>query len=183
MFRTDRLTVRPCRPEDATAMFAYRTLPEVAQWLPSRPTDPTAYAERLRDPDFQAFTLMVELDGRIIGDLYLAVEDAWAQAEVAEQGKAQQAEIGWAIDPAYAGRGLATEAARGLLRHVFEDLGCHRVVARSFLDNTASTRLMEKLGMRREQVTRRSGLHRSGRWLDGVGYALLADEWRASRGG
>ena len=163
-------------------MFAYRTLPEVAEWLPSWPRDLDAYRERLSGLDFQRVTLMMELDeegGRVVGDLYLSVEDAWAQAEVAEQGKGQKAEIGWAVDPAYAGRGLATEGAEALLRRAFEDLGVHRCVAVSFLDNPASVRVMEKLGMRREAVSKQEALHRSGRWLDGVTYALLADEWRA----
>jgi RimJ/RimL family protein N-acetyltransferase len=37
---------------------------------------------------------------------------------------------------------------------------------------------MERIGMRRELYTVRDWLHRSGEWLDGMGYALLADEWR-----
>ena len=39
-------------------------------------------------------------------------------------------------------------------------------------------RLMERLGMRREEYNVRDSLHRTGEWLDGVGYALLAEEWR-----
>lgn len=37
---------------------------------------------------------------------------------------------------------------------------------------------MERVGMRRELYTFRESLHRCGEWLDGMGYALLADEWR-----
>jgi RimJ/RimL family protein N-acetyltransferase len=37
---------------------------------------------------------------------------------------------------------------------------------------------MERLGMRREEHNVRDSLHRSGEWLDGLGYALLAEEWR-----
>ena len=37
---------------------------------------------------------------------------------------------------------------------------------------------MERVGMRRELHTVRESLHRSGQWPDGMGYALLADEWR-----
>ena len=60
----------------------------------------------------------------------------------------------------------------------FEDLGLRRVTATCFADNEASWRLMERAGMRRELYTVRDSLHRSGEWLDGMGYALLADEWR-----
>ncbi len=80
------------------------------------------------------------------------------------------------LDPAHTGHGYATEAVRELIRYGVEELGVRRVVASCFLDNTASWRLMERLGMRREVHAVRDALHRSGRWLDTVGYALLAEE-------
>ena len=84
------------------------------------------------------------------------------------------------LDPRFTGRGFATEAVRELLRLCFEDLGVRRVVAYCFADNQASWRLMERLGMRRETHAVEESLHRSGRWLDSYGYALLAEEWSAS---
>ncbi len=42
---------------------------------------------------------------------------------------------------------------------------------------TPSWRLMERVGMRRELHAVRESLHRSGRWLDTVGYAILDEEW------
>ncbi len=61
------------------------------------------------------------------------------------------------------------------------ELGLRRVTAGCFAANEASWRLMERVGMRREIHTVRESLHRSGEWLDGMGYALLADEWRELR--
>jgi RimJ/RimL family protein N-acetyltransferase len=40
---------------------------------------------------------------------------------------------------------------------------------------------MERIGMRREAHNVRDSLHRTRGWLDGLGYALLAEEWRAVR--
>jgi RimJ/RimL family protein N-acetyltransferase len=97
--------------------------------------------------------------------------------EVADQARGVQAELGWVLHPDHAGHGYATEAVRGLVRLCFEDLGLRRVTASCFADNVASWRLMERLGMRRETYTVRESLHRSGDWLDGMGYALLAEEW------
>ena len=114
-------------------------------------------------------------------DLMIAVEDAWAQTEVRPQAAGVQAEIGWCLDPAYQGRGLATEGVAALLEICFDGLGLRRVLANCFADNTASWRLMERLGMRREMYTVRDSLHRSGVWMDGMAYALLADEWRSRR--
>ena len=67
---------------------------------------------------------------------------------------------------------------RELVRLCFEGLGLRRVTANCFADHEASWRLMERVGMRRELHTVQDSLHRSGEWLDGMGYALLAEEWR-----
>ena len=141
--------------------------------------DPAAweagFGERL------ASTLIVEKDGVVIGDLYLHVQDAWSQAEVREQAAGTVVEIGYLLDPAYVGQGYATEAVRELLRICFEDIGVRRVIAQCFADNVPSWRLMERVGMRREQHTKQDSLHRNGEWLDGMMYALLSDEWLSSR--
>lgn len=178
---TERLTIRPATADDVEATWQIRRLPEVGQWLTSAPTVRASYAEHFVDPERLAKTLVIELDGVPVGDLMLAVEDAWGQTEVVERTRDVQAELGWVIAPGHAGRGYATEAVRELLRVCFEELGLRRVLAQCFADNLASWRLMERLGMRREMYTVRESLHRSGEWLDGMMYALLADEWRAAR--
>ena len=175
--RTERLSIRPAQQSDAEPTFAFRTLPEVAHWVTGRPTDlqkwVDGFGDRIDD------TLIIEKDGTVIGDLMLRVEDPWAQAEVREQAAGTQAEIGYTLDPAYGGHGYATEAVREELRICFEDLGLRRVIAQLFADNLPSRRLLERLGMRQEQHTIKDSLHRNGEWLDGMMYALLADEWRA----
>ncbi|MEU3554320.1 GNAT family N-acetyltransferase [Streptomyces fragilis] len=179
---TERLSLRRVTPGDAEAMFAYRRLPEVSYWLTFAPRDLEDWRELLTRPQRLATTLVAELDGRVVGDFYVRVEDAWAQREVAEQARGAQAELGWVFDPAVGGRGYATEGCRELLRVCFEELKVRRVCANAFADNEASWRLMERLGMRREQYTVRESLHRDLGWIDGIGYALLADEWQCGRG-
>jgi RimJ/RimL family protein N-acetyltransferase len=173
---TERLHIRPSAESDAAAFHAYRRLPEVAEWLPRLSDDLAAVDERFRDEDFRRRTLVIELDGQVIGDLYLAVSDCWAQAEVQDRAP-QQAEIGWALSPGHQGQGLALEAVRRLVELCFGGLGLHRVYATCFADNVGSWRLMEKLGMRREAHHVRDSLHREHGWLDGYTYALLAEEW------
>jgi RimJ/RimL family protein N-acetyltransferase len=150
----------------------------VGEWLTEIPEDLAAYEVTFVDPERLAATVVVELDGRLIGDFMLRIEDAWAQTEVADQARGAQAELGWVLDPAFTGHGYATEAVRALLGACFEQLGVRRVVANCFLDNETSWRLMERLGMRREVHAVAESLHRSGRWLDTVAYAILADEWQ-----
>jgi RimJ/RimL family protein N-acetyltransferase len=175
--RTERLLLRRMTTADAPAMWRYRRLDEVTRWVTSRPTDEAAWvagsAGMLRDQ------LVIELDGRVVGDLMVRIEDAWAQREVAHLAVGTQAELGWTLDPAVGGRGLATEAVRAALRIAFEDLDLRRVVASAFADNAPSLRLAERVGMRRESYAVGDSLHRDLGWIDGVGYALLAEEWAA----
>lgn len=175
---TDRLTLRPATPADLEATWQFRRLESVGRWLTRAPATLEEYRTQFEDSDRLAPTLVVQLDGAAIGDLALHVDDAWAQAEVVEQARGVQAELGWVLHPDHAGHGYATEAVRELIRLCFEDLGLRRVTAGCFAANESSWRLMERVGMRREVYTVRESLHRSGEWLDGMGYALLADEWR-----
>jgi RimJ/RimL family protein N-acetyltransferase len=176
--RTDRLTLRPATIEDLEATWRIRGREDVSRWLTRAPTSLEEHRSHFEQPESLAKTVVVVRNGEVIGDLMLQVEDAWGQAEVAEQARGVQAELGWVLHPDHAGRGYATEALRELIRLCFDVLGLRRVAAYCFADNAASWRLMERVGMRRETYTVRDSLHRSGVWLDGMGYALLADEWR-----
>ncbi|MFC7495477.1 MULTISPECIES: GNAT family N-acetyltransferase [unclassified Nocardioides] len=179
--RTERLTIRPATADDVDATWAYRRVPEVSEWLTGAITDRDEYAEMFLADDRLASTLVIERDGVAVGDLMLRIESPWAQHEVADQARDRQAELGWVIAPEHAGQGYATEAAAALLGICFDDLGLYRVTALCFADNVASWRIMERIGMRREAYNVRESLHRDRGWLDGLGYALLADEWRAAR--
>lgn len=175
--RTERLLIRPATPADAPDVWCYRRLPEVSEWMTSRPADEAAFVAAYLEPDRLARTLLVERAGRVVGDLMVRVEDAWAQTEAVEGARGVQAELGWSFDPAWHGQGLATEATRRLLALCFDELGLRRVLANCFADNEPSWRLMERLGMRREGAFVADSLHRSGRWLDGYTYAMLRHEW------
>ncbi|HEX5089039.1 MAG TPA: GNAT family N-acetyltransferase [Nocardioides sp.] len=164
--RTARLTLRPGAAGDAGATWAYRRLEPVNEWLDGTPADLDGYRARFTEPARLAATVIVALGERIIGDFMLRREGA-------------EAELGWVLDPAFTGHGYATEAVRELLRHCFQDLGVRRVTANCYLGNDASWRLMERVGMRREQHLVRESQHRSGEWLDTVGYAILAEEFAA----
>ena len=177
---TLRLALRPATANDAAATWQFRRLPEVSRWLTQNTGTLTEYRAQFLAPDSLAKTIVVELDGRVIGDLMLEVQDAWSQTEVADRARGTQGELGWVLHPAHTGRGYATEVVRALLDIAFDELQLRRVTAACFAANEASWRLMERLGMRRETYNVRESLHRSGEWLDGMVYALLADEHRTT---
>jgi RimJ/RimL family protein N-acetyltransferase len=177
---TGRLLLRRAAPDDLDATWAYRQLPETHEWVRAATVTYDDYRERFLRDEQLADLLIVELDGRVIGDVSLQIQDAWAQEEVADQAKGVQGELGWTLDPSYGGKGYATEAVRALINVAFGSLGLRRLHADCFYDNEPSWRLMERVGMRREQHTVKESLHRTKGWLDGLSYAILAEEWPAS---
>jgi RimJ/RimL family protein N-acetyltransferase len=174
---TQRLVLRRFRPEDLDAFVAYRSDPETARYqsweAPYRPSQARQFLQELEaiHPDtpgewFQ-FAVALRHTDRLIGDC-----GAHVQAE-----DSRQAEIGFTLAPPHQGHGYATEAARALLRVAFEDLGLHRVFGRLDARNSASSRVLERLGMRREAHLVENELVK-GEWQSELVYAKL----RASRG-
>lgn len=177
--RTDRLELRPARSEDADAVWPWYRLPEVQEWTTTLSLTLEAHQqwwERSLDSSIVGI-----LDGRIVASGKVQRQDAWSQADVVGQARGQQAELGWVLDPAVQGRGLGTEFAAALLDIAVDGLGVRRVEASCFAENLASRRVMEKIGMRCEGHFIEESLHRSGRWLDAMAFAILAHEHRGRR--
>jgi len=177
--RTARLTLRRAVADDADAVLTYRGLPPVTDWIGAPPDN---FHERFAAPERLGALLIVERAGAVIGDLMVKIEDVWAPPRLASRAAGVQAELGWVLRPEETGKGYATEAVEAVLRICFDGLGLRRVTATCFAANTASYRLMERVGMRREATTVKGALHPAGEWRDGFTYALLADEWRHLRG-
>lgn len=183
---TQRLEIRRATADDLDAIWEYRRLPDVSRWLGAAPETHEAFREYYLEPErlgnLYSIVLSPEAESdapMVIGDVMVRLGDGWAQREVAEQARAVEAELGWVLSPDHTGRGYATEAIRAVIEVCFGPLGLRRVHAGCFADNAASWRLMERLGMRREEFSRKTALHRSGEWLDGMNYGLLAEEWAA----
>jgi ribosomal-protein-alanine N-acetyltransferase len=99
-----------------------------------------------------------------------------------QRGPFQNAFVGYWIDEAMAGQGLAPEATVAILRFAFEELGLHRVEIAIVPRNRASRRVVEKLGLREEGVAVRY-LEIDGQWEDHVRYAMTSEEWTTRAAG
>lgn len=176
--RTPRLTLRTADLDDVDAIHAYRSRADVCRYLPFEPMSREQIAHRMQtdwqrteltEPQ-QAMTLVVveTASDTVIGDTLLR----WHSAED------QHAEIGYVFNPAVAGRGFATEAAKELLRIGFEEFGLHRMSAQLDARNDPSARLLQRLGMRPEALFRQE-IWFKGQWSDRSIYAMLAEEWTA----
>ena len=82
--------------------------------------------------------------------LYIHAEDKKLIGMGGYKGAANEAgkiEIGYAIAPAYRNRGLATEAARGLIEYAFSHPHIKTVDAHTLAETNPSTKVLEKVGM------------------------------------
>ena len=177
---TPRLILRHYEADDLGGLHDMFSREDVCRYLPWEPMDldqARAKLERRLEQDHLEADgdplILVAVDqatGRYIGELMLRL---WSVTS-------RQGEIGWSFHPDVQGRGLATEGAREVLRLGFEDVGLHRIWAGCDARNTASLRVMERLGMRHEATYIDAELHK-GEWATEIVYGLLEDEWRAQR--
>lgn len=175
--RTERLILRPISPDDAAAMHAYKSDPESVRYVPYGPLElvdierriATTWSNTRFDNEGDAVSLsVVEREtGALVGDVVLF----WRSE------KDRAGEVGYIFDPRVAGRGYATEAVQALLALGFDGLGLHRIAARIDDRNTASARVVERLGFRREARFVESEWFKD-EWATLLVYALLEDEWR-----
>jgi RimJ/RimL family protein N-acetyltransferase len=91
----------------------------------------------------------------------------------------QRAELGYWIAVPFWGMGYATEASRAVVEYGFTNLGLHRIHAHYFSENTASSRVLEKIGMRHEGQLR-NHFQKWNRYIDVEVCGILAEEFRAS---
>jgi RimJ/RimL family protein N-acetyltransferase len=174
---TERLVLRSFRPEDVDDVLSYRSQPDVVRFIPGEPktreqvVDMLAHSATagLLDDKHTHVTLAVELDGRVVGDVLIHLDGL-------DGADGRQIELGWVFAPDVQGHGYATEAARALTAAAFAEVGVHRVWAQLEPENTASSRICERLGMRREALFEKGSWFKE-RWTDLAIYAIRADEW------
>ena len=91
--------------------------------------------------------------------------------------KFRSAEVWFKILPANWGDGFATESLHRMLTFAFTELNLHRVEAGCATENTASARVLEKAGMEREGIKRKT-LPIRGEWADAYSYAILEEGFK-----
>jgi ribosomal-protein-alanine N-acetyltransferase len=175
--RTTRLNLREFVESDFQAVHAYSSDPRVTRYLFFGPRDEDSTAEYLegllasqRERPRTRFELAVEeiASGRVIG----ACDLSFIESNVVD--------LGYMLSIENWGKGLATEIALALIDAAFFDLRADRVISTVDVNNGASIRVLEKIGMRWEAVFRR---HRraKNRWWDCHFFVLPREVWEASR--
>ena len=174
---TERLTLRSFQDGDTQAFAAYRSDPDVARYqdwdVPYSIEEATKFVEAMKaaNPpgtpgEWYQIAIEHKEQGNLIGDcvFHVLAEDA------------RQAKIGFTLSSNHQGQGYATEAVTSLLDYLFGELQLHRVHAICDVENLASSKLLERLGMRREGHFVEN-IWFKGKWGSEYLYALLRDEW------
>lgn len=175
MLETNRLILRKMTLDDAEAVFAYASDPEVTRYV--------IWETHLSIEDSRAFLDLVTTkyqsggepewgivykgDHRFVGTCGIV---SWEPYHA-------RAELGYALSRDYWGRGLMAEAVGAMISFGFKEMNLNRIEARCIAENTASARVMEKAGMLYEGTLRQRELIK-GEYRDTKVYSILRDERR-----
>lgn len=151
---TERLILRKPRMDDVPAVFlGWVQDPEVTRFLTWRPHENIGQTESMLakaitewDGDARFHFMITLKNGDLIGRIQLHIEG-------------HRVELGYVINKSFQGRGYMTETVRAIIDWAFQQPNIYRVYATTSVDNIASQRVMENVGMLREGLLRKYIVH------------------------
>ncbi len=172
---TERLTLRKMLVADTSDMYEYASREEVTKYLTWTPhTDRTYTREYLQYLGnrysagmFYDWAIVYEPDCKMVGTCGFTSFNC----------SSDSAEVGYVLNPAYWGKGIAPEALCSVMEFGFETLGLNRIEAHFMEENDRSRRVMEKVGMTFEGILR-EGMLVKGNYVNVGICSILASEWR-----
>jgi RimJ/RimL family protein N-acetyltransferase len=173
--QTHRLLIREFAPGDEQDVHEYASDPEVVRFMPWGPNTMAQtrefHAKKLAphpDPRVEyELAIVLKAEQRLIGGVGMRIKNP----------AHREADIGYVLNRRYWNQGIMTEAARAMLHFGFGELGLHRIYATCDAQNSASAKVMQKLGMQYEGRMRQN-IFEKGRWRDTLVYAILETDPR-----
>ncbi|MGV8913389.1 MAG: GNAT family N-acetyltransferase [Rhodoglobus sp.] len=178
--RHGRFSLRPVQTSDIDAIYSYRSLADVAAYLPHPP--------HTREQSAATVATMIEQSSlRVPGQwLDLAVEfgdSSEVVGEVLLKWDAQDptmGEVGFVFHPSVHGTGLATETVTAALEIAFDQFQWERVIGVCDKRNLRSEALMRRVGMRREAEFKDAVVSKGERATQ-LQYAMTRNEWNGTK--
>jgi len=162
----ERVVLRPAVDADAARLAEILATQEVATWWGAYPLE--RVREEMTDGPYEdELTFVVEVDGVVIGLI-----QQWEEHEP----QYRHAGIDISLHPDWHGRGLGTDAVRTLARHLFEDLGHHRVTIDPAAHNERAIASYRKVGFKPVGIMRNYERAPDGTWHDGLLMDLLPED-------
>ena len=171
---TERLKLTDINPTHAVSIFEILSLNEVTKYYGTDTFTSIEEAKKLIDMFQKNFYekrsmrwgIVLKENNKFIGTLGLN----------GLQLKNKKAEIGYEIHPLYWRKGYTSEAIKEVLRYSFLELELNRIGAVVYLENEASSNLLEKLGFKKEGVLR-DYLFQNNSFHTTSMFSLLKREW------
>ena len=161
------VAIRPARADDVDFLVELYADEDVRPFLAAAGSyDRDGVAEKVAQDQEEGGVMVVELDGERAGAM------AW---ELRNRRSAIVHVSGLAVHPRHRGRRLADEAARLLQHHLLRERGFHRIELEIYGFNERAQRHAERAGFVREGV-KRQAYRRGDGWVDGVLYAVVAED-------
>jgi RimJ/RimL family protein N-acetyltransferase len=172
-----RVVLRELRTTDAESLVALLTTADVMRFISSPPTNVEgfkafiAWTQAQRSAGtYACYAVTLKAHDTAIGIFQVR----------ATEPRFQTAEWGFALGELFWGTGLFEEAADLVLDFAFQTLRVHRLEARAAVKNGRGNGALRKVGAVQEGVLRKSFL-KDNEYLDQALFAILEDDWRASR--
>lgn len=175
MLTTDRLLLRDFEEDDWPTVLAYQKDPRYLRyyhWTERTEEDVRAFVQRFIDHQHEQprikfqLAIVLKTEGRLIGNCGVRLDKPGDLV----------GELGYEINPDYWGHGYATEAARAMLAFGFRELRLHRISSYCIAENSASARVLQKVGMQQEGRLRENEWIK-GLWWDTLMFGILEQEW------
>lgn len=170
-FTTERLTIRPFKSTDLQDVFAIYNDEDTCKFLLHNKWTQEDMQERFNKKLANSvltkeskLSLAVVYETKVVGDLSVWYTDM-----------KDTVEIGYGFSNEVAGKGLATEAVSSLVNKLFNEFNVHRIQANLDARNTASQKLCERIGMRKEAHFIQNYWNKN-EWTDSFSYGMLSSD-------
>lgn len=176
--KTTRLTLRKLELTDAEMMFSnWASDDEVTRflrWDAHKTIDDSKNMIQMWVNNYQSDSTyywgMYLKDGQMIGSIGIMITSEYDF----------KAGLGYKIGSRWWGQGYTSEAARAVIDYMFKNTDIERIEAYNSVENPASGKVMEKVGMRKEGFSRHNYKTRDG-FQDCTLFGIIRDEWEQTK--
>ena len=141
--KTNRLMLRKIHTDDAEMVYAWMSDPEVCKYERWEPHPSVEYSCGYIMEAFDGYKADstyfwgIELDKKLVGSVCIVGVNDYDQKAI----------LGYCLAKEYWSKGYATEAVSAILKYMFVEVGINRIEATHAVNNIASGRVLEKVGM------------------------------------
>ncbi len=172
---TERLILRKFKIDDYAKMYdnwaSEDAVTKYLTWKSHENQDVTEsvltdWVDNYANNDFYNWAIELKEEDKLIGNISV----------VNYREETMSAVLGYCMGSKWWGKEIMPEAAKAVLKYLFEEVGFNRIAADHDKNNPKSGRVMQKIGMTYEGTLRSAGFCNQG-IIDEVWYSILKSEW------